>query len=105
MLEHIILICLLLAGFLYWINYQQVKEIALNATSAHCLAMDVQMLDYYIAVSGIRLQRDKTGKMQIHRTFLFEFSSTGFDRYNGKITMLGRRVESIVMEPHRINLG
>jgi len=104
-LNSIVLIGLFLAGFVYWFNFQAVKEIALRATRAHCRAMEVQMLDDYIAANGIWLSRDKHGKWQIQRTFLFEFSSTGADRYNGKITMLGQRVETIYMEPYRINLN
>lgn len=100
---HIILISLLLLGFLYWFKTQQVKEIALNATRARCLMMEVQMLDDYIASNGLWLKRDKTGKIRVQRTFLFEFSSTGTDRYNGRIEMLGNQVESIYMEPYRID--
>lgn len=105
MLNDIILITLLLAGFWYWYKFQQVKELALAATLNHCRAVDVQMLDDYIAVNGLRLIRDKSGKLQIQRTFMFEFSSTGAERYNGKIVMLGLRVESIYMEPYRIELA
>jgi hypothetical protein len=64
--------------------------------------MEVQMLDDYVALNGIRLKRDKLRKMQIQRSFLFEFSSTGYERYQGTVLMLGRRVESIYMEPYRI---
>lgn len=101
----ILLITLLLAGFVYWFNFQKIKEIAIGATRVHCQAMEVQMLDDYIAANGIWLRRNKRGKWQIQRTFLFEFSSTGADRYNGKITMLGQQVETIYMEPYRINLN
>jgi hypothetical protein len=102
MINHIILISLLLLGFSYWYHGQKVREIAYNATKAHCQAMQVQMLDDYIAGSSLRLRRDKTGKIQLQRTFVFEFASTGEWRYNGKIIMLGQRVESIMMDPHQI---
>jgi hypothetical protein len=102
MLDDLILIALLLSAYLYWFNGQRVKEVALQAVRANCLNREVQMLDEYVALNGIRLQRDKTGKMQLQRTFLFEFSSTGNERYNGVCIMLGRRVESIQMEPYRL---
>lgn len=104
MLNHIILIGLMLLGFLYWYKAQEIKEIAFNATRAHCLAMDVQMLDDYIATDGLSLVRDAAGAIHCRRSFLFEFASTGEKRYNGKIIMLGQRVESIDMEPYRIDL-
>jgi hypothetical protein len=102
MLDDLILIALLLGAYLYWFIGQQAKEIALNAVRAHCSNAEVQMLDEYVALNGIRLKRDPAGKICLQRTFLFEFSSTGNDRCNGACTMLGRRVESIQMEPYRI---
>ena len=86
----------------YWFNAQRAKEIALTTARDHCLAMEVQMLDDYVALSGIRLKRDELGKIQLRRSFLFEFSSTGNERYNGTVFILGRRIESIYMEPYRI---
>ncbi|WP_340121551.1 DUF3301 domain-containing protein [Methylobacter svalbardensis] len=103
MWDNLILIALLLGAYLYWFNGQQVKEIALKAVRAHCLNLEVQMLDEYVALNSIRLDRDQTGKMRVRRAFLFEFSSTGNERYNGACIMLGRRVESIHMEPYRFD--
>lgn len=102
MLDDLILIALLLSAYLHWFNGQRVKEAALQAVRANCLNLEVQMLDEYVALNSIRLKRDKTGKMRLRRTFLFEFSSTGNEHYNGICIMLGRRVESIQMEPYRI---
>jgi hypothetical protein len=102
MLSDIIVIGFMCLAYEYWFNAQKAKEIALGTASAHCLAMEVQMLDGYVALNGIGLKRNKTGKIQLQRSFLFEFSSTGNERYNGTVLMLGRRVESIYMDPYRI---
>ncbi|MDD2723960.1 MAG: DUF3301 domain-containing protein [Methylovulum sp.] len=105
MIDHIFLIALLVLGFLYWYHGQKVKQIAYQATQAYCQSVDVQMLDDYIAGHGLWLKRDKTGKMRLQRTFAFEFSSTGEQRYNGKIIMLGQQVDAIVMEPYRVDFN
>jgi hypothetical protein len=102
MLNDIIFICFMCLAYGYWFNAQKVKEIALGSARDYCLSLEVQMLDDYVALNGICLTRDKAGKMQLQRSFLFEFSSTGNERYNGTVFMLGRRVESIYMEPYRI---
>ncbi|WP_027147308.1 MULTISPECIES: DUF3301 domain-containing protein [Methylobacter] len=102
MVFDIILIGLLIVAYLYWASAQRVKSIALNATKQHCLDMNVQMLDDYIALTGLWLKRDRTGKVHLWRSFQFEFSSTGNERYNGQIVMFGCRIESIQMEPHRL---
>ncbi|HEY8035908.1 MAG TPA: DUF3301 domain-containing protein [Methylobacter sp.] len=103
MLDDLILIALLLGAYLYWFNGQLVKEVALKAVRMNCLNLEVQMLDEYVALNSIRLKRDQSGKMRVQRIFLFEFSSTGNERYNGVCIMLGRRVESIQMEPYRFD--
>ena len=102
MLNDIVLIGFICLAYGYWINAQKAKEIALGTAKDNCLSMEVQMMDDYVALNGIRLKRDKLRKMQIQRSFLFEFSSTGYERYQGTVLMLGRRVESIYMEPYRI---
>jgi Protein of unknown function (DUF3301) len=103
MLDDLILIALLLGAYLYWFNGQQAKEIALKAVRAHCQNLEVQMLDEYVALSRIQIKREQAGKIRLRRAFLFEFSSTGNERYNGVCIMLGKRVESIQMEPYRVD--
>lgn len=103
MLDDLILIVLLLSAYLYWFNAQRVKEIALKAVKANCLNLEVQMLDEYVALNSIGIKRDQTGKMRVRRIFLFEFSSTGNERYNGVCIMLGQRIEVIQMEPYRFD--
>ena len=102
MWDEIFMILLFAAGFLYWQSTQKVREIALAATIRHCHEMELQMLDGYIAWHAIALKKDRRGKVHIRRSYVFEFSSTGAERYNGIITMLGRRVETIQLEPYRI---
>ena len=79
------------------------QERAFKAVNEHCLQLDVQMLDYYVALNRLKLKRDDHGRLRVWRSFQFEFSATGAERYNGCIIMRGRRIESIVMEPYRIN--
>ena len=76
------------------------KEIALETARDHCLAMKVQMLDGYVALNGIWLKKNQTGNIHLRRSYLFEFSPTGNERYNGTVFMLGRQVESIYMESY-----
>ena len=85
MLNDIIFITFMCLAYGYWFNAQKAKEIALATARDHCLAMEVQMLDGYVALNGIWLKRDKLRKMQLRRSFLFEFSSTGNERYNGAV--------------------
>ncbi len=96
------LIGLFIAFYFYWSSSQQVKEIAFQATRSYCDKMEIQMLDGYVALNKLRLSRDGSGKIRVWRSFLFEFTSTGEERYNGEITLLGRKILSIQLDPHRI---
>lgn len=98
----LLLISLFIAGFIYWFNAQGVKEIAYRATRAYCQKMDLQMLDDYVALNAFWLKRDAQGRIHIWRAYQFEFTANGNDRYNGKIVMLGRRIEFIQTEPYRM---
>jgi Protein of unknown function (DUF3301) len=100
MIGDIIVIILLLLAAVYWLEAQKIKEIALAATYRYCQRVEVQMLDAYIALSHMDFSRNDSGRLQLNRTFSFEFSSTGYDRYAGQVVMQGRKVKSIVMEPY-----
>lgn len=99
-----ILLCTLFVTFIMlWWNAQGVKHIALTATKNHCKKMDVLLLDDGVVLRGFWLKRDARGHLRLWRSYTFEFSSTGHERYNGQIILLGRFVEDIHLDPHRLN--
>jgi hypothetical protein len=100
--SELVMILLLVGFLLYWSSAQQIREIALRTAKAYCQKMDVQMLDGYVALNALWLKRDKYGKIRVWRSYLFEFTATGQDRYNGKVIMLGKVIESVQLETHRI---
>lgn len=100
-ISELILICLFIFCFWYWSQAQRVKEIAHQAVKRYCLTKELQMLDDYVALHAFWLKRNDRGHLQIWRTFVFEFTSTGEDRFNGRIIMLGREIEVIQLEPYR----
>ncbi len=95
-------ICMLLLIGYYWSISMKAREVAFKAAVAHCHKMDVMLLDDYVALNGQWLKRDGQGKVKVWRSFLFEFSSTGDERYHGKVVMLGGMVLSVQLEAHRI---
>ena len=85
----------------YWWSAKGAKELALNTTRRHCKQLDLQLLDDSIALRAFWLKRDTRGRMRLWRSYDFEFSSTGDDRYSGRIVLLGLSVESIDLQTHR----
>ena len=78
------------------------REIAYSATVIHCQKMDVLLLDDYVALVAQWLKKDEDGVTKIWRSYQFEFSSTGAERYHGKVVMLGDKILSIQLEPYRV---
>ncbi len=102
MLTEILLIAILLLIYLYWSTSMQAREIALNATLRQCKKLDLQLLDQCVALRGFWFKRNHQGKMCAWRSYTFEFSSTGEERYHGLIILLGHQIQSIQMQPYRI---
>lgn len=86
----------------FWLNSIGVLEIARNAAKNACLKAEVQFLDDTVAGTGVRLVRDQSGRRVIHRTYRFEFSETGNTRIEGRVSMLGDRVDSVTLDPYLI---
>ena len=102
-LGDVLIFALLIVVLMLWWNAQGVKQVALGATKAYCQKMDVQLLDDGVALRGFWLKRDGRGRMRLWRSYNFEFTSTGDDRYSGRVVLLGRFVEGVYLEPHRLN--
>jgi hypothetical protein len=93
---------LLLAACYYAWHAHGMKEIALRATRKYCSEMDIGLLDDTVVLRGFWWKRDGAGRLRMWRSFLFEFTATGAERYRGKIVLLGNQVQNIELEPHRL---
>jgi uncharacterized protein DUF3301 len=87
----------------FWWQAHAVKELALRATKNYCASVGVQLLDDGLALRGFWIQRNAAGSLCLRRSFLFEFTTTGEQRYHGSTVMLGRRLEGVQLAPHRLN--
>lgn len=101
-LGHVVL--LLMAGVAagIWWQLRELKERAYQAAKAHCDQVGVQLLDYNVCDSQWRIVRDRPGRLTLQRSYQFEFTSTGDERYSGRVEMVGQRVITVQLEPHRI---
>jgi hypothetical protein len=101
MVDLLLIILLLLVGY-GWSEGSKARERAFGFAKRHCQKMDVQLLDEYVALNGFWPRRDEAGKLKAWRSYQFEFTSTGNERYHGKLIMLGQKVTSIHLEPYVI---
>ncbi|HEB26729.1 MAG TPA: DUF3301 domain-containing protein [Porticoccus sp.] len=102
-LNDVLFFTVFLAFVMLWWNAQGVKQMALQATRSYCKKMEVQLLDDVVFLRGFWFKRNSQGQLCIWRSYNFEFTSTGNERYSGQIVLLGRFVDDIRLEPYRIN--
>lgn len=101
MIDFFLILLLLMIAY-YWSSSMKAREIAFRAAVAYCQKMDVLLLDDYVALTGQWLKRDDLGTAKVWRSFQFEFSSTGNERYHGKVVMLGGKILTIQLDPYKI---
>ncbi len=95
----LLLFCL---GAIFWWRTSEAKQIARRFAKQHCRQMEVQFLDDSVVLKQIRAARGHRGSLVLRRTFRFEFATTGAERYFGEVVLLGYRLQTVVLEPHRI---
>ncbi|MDP4028193.1 MAG: DUF3301 domain-containing protein [Gallionella sp.] len=99
----ILLFMLLLAALVwFWFDSLGALEVARNMGKHACSDAQVQFLDDTVANIALALVRDESGRRVLRRTYRFEFSETGNTRLEGRLILLGDKVESVTMEPYQI---
>jgi len=104
MMDTISLLFLLILAVLGWFWFESLRalEIARTTGKRACKEANVQFLDDTVAGIAFAFARDKSGRRVLRRTYRFEFSETGNTRLEGRLTLLGGKVESLIMDPYQI---
>ncbi|GAA3919773.1 DUF3301 domain-containing protein [Litoribacillus peritrichatus] len=87
----------------YWWKSRGHKEIAYRAAKQYCVNMDLELLDQAVALRGLWFKRDEDGRLKAWRSYIFEFSSDGESRYQGRVITLGNKILKIELEPHTMH--
>ena len=103
-MDMISLLFLLLLAVLVWFWFDSLRalEVARNTGKRACSDANVQFLDDTVASIALALARDKSGRRVLRRTYRFEFSETGNTRLEGRLILLGDKIESVTLEPYQI---
>lgn len=91
------LFALLILALVIWFVWDSLKarEAAHAAARKACEEAGVQFLDDTVSQSGVRLARDAEGRVAMERQFRFEFTPSGDDRQQGRVRLLGGRVQEV----------
>jgi hypothetical protein len=75
-----------------WLDSLKAREVAVRAAREVCMAEGLQLLDWTVAISSLKIARNERGRIQLQRGYDFEYSDTGNNRIKGNIVLLGHRV-------------
>jgi len=87
------LVLLLAAGG--WYSAMPAREQANTAARKLCSQQGLTLLDGTVALARLRLARLADGRVGVRRTYVFDYSSDGFNRATGFVVMCGSAVESV----------
>jgi len=93
-------IAVVLAAMWLWADSMQARERALEAGRDTCRRYGLQLLDETVAIAGLRLARNRDGRVALERRYVFEFSETGNNRRNGVLVLIGSELRDIQLEPY-----
>ncbi|MFT5665751.1 MAG: hypothetical protein ACI9JR_003160 [Gammaproteobacteria bacterium] len=98
------LFVLLALGLLayYWWHSGEFKSLALSFATKYCEQFSLQLLDQSMVINGFWVERNPQGSLAIRRSYQFEFCSTGEQRYQGSLVLMGMTLKSIDLETYKI---
>lgn len=87
----------------YWSFTQKLKSIAVLGAKKRCKEAGVQFLDHTVVFNHHILFKNSEGKRRLQREYLFDFSSTGEQRYQGKIILQSHHIIAVELGAYSIN--
>lgn len=94
----ILLFAALIAVVAFWWTSSRSREKAVALSRNACERCQVQLLDGTVTLNKMRLQRNDRGHINIARWYTFEFSTSGIDRRQGLVGLLGNTLTSMHLD-------
>ena len=82
-------------GGWFWFDSLRAREQMLTTCRRLCRDLKLQFLDETVTLARLRLGRSEAGWPEFTRLYQFEFSGTGQDRWQGRVTLAGSRVLTV----------
>jgi hypothetical protein len=92
MIESLLPLLLVLAGFYLWQNALRARELARILSRDLCTHAHVQLLDQTVALQRLKLVRVPVRGLLLRRDYGFEFSVDGKDRHRGTLSVIDGRL-------------
>lgn len=99
MFESLLLAMLVFAAW-FWQDSVAKREIAVLLGRQLASRYNLQLLDETVACTQIRLGRDSHGHAQLQRLYAFEVSSSGAERMQCDLQLLGKQLQTWHIPPY-----
>ena len=83
----------------FWQDSLAARESANAAAKEACTRLGLQFLDGTVAFARLALVRVGGGRLQLRRTYVFDYTATSIERRQGFVLLTGRRVETVGYAP------
>lgn len=83
----------------FWQDSLAARESANAAAKEACTRLGLQFLDGTVAFARLALVRVDGGRLQLRRTYVFDYTATSIERRQGFVLLTGRRVETVGYAP------
>jgi hypothetical protein len=93
----LLVLAVIIIVLIFWRNTLRAREQAIRVSRAACSHRGHQFLDDTVALARLGVGRGTAGWPLLRRTYEFEFSADGHDRFVGSVTLTGSRVESVYL--------
>lgn len=93
-----ILLLTALAAITWW-HHTRAREVARQLAKRACRESGLQLLDDSVGLRRVRPRR-RPGGWELERTFAFDFSRNGADRWTGQIVLRGHRLVEVLFDLH-----
>lgn len=81
---------------------QRAKEVANRIAKRFCQQNGLQFLDGTVSLGAFRINK---GMPLLIRQFRFEYSIDKVSRHWGSVSIIGRKIESVYVDPAHLNLS
>lgn len=79
----------------FWQDSLAAREAANRAATEACKTLGLQFLDGTVAFARLAFKRGSSGRVQLQRTYVFDYTANSIERRQGFVVLLGTRVESV----------
>ena len=87
----------------YWSYTQKLKAVAVVGAKKKCNELELQFLDHTVVFNKLSWFRNPLGQRRLRREYLFDFTSTGEERYQGKIYLQAHHIIGVELGAYSIN--